>query len=134
MSPKDHVYLEESEDSSEITSHDWDLEVDVYNTPSEILIVALLAGVDARDLGVKVKEDVLILSGKRPKPQKLQDISESLYEEAIHWGSFEKLVILPPNIRLDKIQAKLDKEKILYITLPKIERDDEQVVKVEFEE
>lgn len=130
-SAKDEFEEVHSDTSS---SSDWDLDVDVYNTPSEIVIVAMLAGVDAQDLGVKVKEDVLVLTGTRNKPQKLQDIGEYLYEESLHWGSFEKLIILPPNIRLEKIQAKLDKEKILYITLPKIERDDEQVVRVEFEE
>ena len=89
----------------------WELEVDVYNAPTEIVIVAQLAGVDTNDLYIKVKEDVLTISGTKKRPASILKKDEHLFSGECKWGRFERAVILPQNVDVTKINAKLGKDK-----------------------
>ena len=110
-----------------------DLPVDVYNTPDTIVIIAQMAGVDADNVVVKIKDDVVTISGIRVKPMDAALEEAYLHTEECQWGEFTRPIILPQSVNIKKMKARLTKEKILILTIPKKVVDDEHVVRVVLE-
>jgi len=92
------------------------LSVDVIETPDEIIIRSAIAGVTSKELSIDVTKDTVTIRGERSKTCK---DSQTIYHlEECYWGSFSRSIILPCDIRLDKINAAL-KDGILTIQLKK---------------
>lgn len=108
-----------------------DLAVDVYNH-DEIVIVAQVAGVAKNDIHISVKEDVLTISGEIKKPEGLPHDKRYLHTQECKWGKFSRPIILPQNVDIRRISAKIAHESILILTIPKTKEED-QIIRVEIE-
>ncbi len=114
-----------------------ELPVDVYTLPDKIIIAAEVAGVEEGSISLRTKDDmgkdaVLLINGIKKNPL------ESDYEQYLHtrecaWGKFSRPIILPQSAQLKKITAKITKDKVLIVTVPKLDSDLERVIKVEIE-
>jgi HSP20 family protein len=71
----------------------WEPPVDIFETPSELSIVAALPGVAAARLEVGVKEGVLIIAGDRPAPALQREAA--IHRLEIPQGRFERQIALP---------------------------------------
>lgn len=140
-SKKKHIVFDDTEEEltpeaplymAEHRTHEIDLKVDVYNEPLQIVIVAQLAGVDKNEVTVSVKEEVLTISGERKRPLGLQIDGKYLHTEECEWGKFSRPIILPQNADIKKINARMTKESLLVLTIPKIDTS-EQIVRIEME-
>lgn len=120
------------------TKEDHELEMDVYTMPDKITIIAQVAGVEDGSISLRIKDDidkdgaVLLISGERKSPFG-DDLSTYLHTGECQWGTFARPVILPQSSQLKKISAKITKDKILIVTVPKLDTDLERVIKVEIE-
>jgi HSP20 family protein len=92
------------------------LSVDVYESPSELIIIAPIAGVKLSDINLSVTEDVLTISGKRQLEFKIAE-DDYLIQECF-WGEFSRSIVLPDNVDQSRILASF-KDGILKITIPK---------------
>ena len=101
---------------SELTN-EGQLALDIYQTDDLIVVKATLAGVDSKDLEINVDNDVLTIRGER-RQEKVHDEAEYYYQEC-YWGKFSRSVVLPGEVDVKKINAKL-KSGVLTIVLPKI--------------
>ena len=95
------------------------LAVDVYETDSEIMVQAAIAGVEPEDLEVFVHNDMLTVRGKRI--QQTEVSSDKYLTRECHWGAFSRSIILPVEVDAERIAATL-KNGILTVRMPKIKR------------
>jgi len=103
------------------------LTIDVYQTPSEVIIKSTIAGVDPENLDITITNDMVTVRGRREKDAEIK--SEDYYYQECYWGAFSRSVILPVDVDSEKSEASL-KNGILTIHLPKIEKTKTKKIKV----
>jgi len=109
--------------------YEGELSVDVYQTDKEIVVRSTIAGVKPEDLNIIVNNDLLTIRGKRETEPKINP-SDYLYRECF-WGGFSRTIVLPQDVKADKIKATL-KNGLLTIILPKALSSAKIKVKEEF--
>lgn len=95
------------------------LTIDVYQTPTDIVIKSTIAGVNPDDLDITITNDMVTIKGKREKDEAISD-GDYYYQEC-YWGAFSRSVILPVDVEAEKAEASM-KNGILTLRLPKIEK------------
>ncbi len=108
-------------------SEEGQLTVDVYQTPTEIIIKSMVAGVKPEDLDISITRDVVIIKGKRETERTVQD--EDYFAKELYWGSFSRTIILPAEIEVEEAEAA-EKHGLLIIRLPKIDKNKQTKLKV----
>lgn len=103
------------------------LAVDVYQNENEIIIVAPLAGVDPKDLNLKIMDDIITIEGKRKKPENLPN--DNFLVQECFWGNFSRSIILPAPTENDKIKASF-KDSVLQVSIPKSSRLQTKIIKI----
>jgi len=116
---------EKSEDW--LTEYEGQLTVDVYQTSSDIVIKAPIAGVKPEDIDISITDDVLNIKGERKEEIKVP--RENYYTQECYWGAFSRSIILPVPVITEKAQATF-KNGVLTITIPKAERVKTKSIKV----
>ena len=104
------------------------LAVDVYQTDHAIIIKTAIAGVKPEDIKISIHNDVLTLRGERCAEEKIKD--EDYYFRECYWGKFSRSIILPVEVKQDKIEAVF-KNGVLTIILPKAKPEKTVRIKVE---
>lgn len=115
----------------ELPEEEGQLTVDVFQTPDEFVIKSTVAGVNAEDLDIDIREDMVTIRGTRKKDEEVAE-DNYLYQECF-WGAFSRTVILPEAIDASRAKAAL-KNGVLTIRLPKLGRTTQKKVAVEEEE
>jgi len=98
------------------------LDVDIYQTSADIIIVAPIPGVEVKDLDISIENenDVVTIQGKReiPRLEEETDGEASKYlRQECQWGPFYRQIILPQEINVSEVEAKF-KKGILILKLP----------------
>ena len=104
-----------------------ELAIDVYQTPNEIILKALVAGVRPEDLDISITRDMVDIRGKRIEQKEVQE--DDFFYRELYWGSFTRTVLLPQEVDVDSAEA-VEKHGLLTIRLPKINKDRQAKVKV----
>lgn len=104
-------------DASSIFASDGELVVDVFETHSDFVVLAAIAGVQIKDIDISVEKDMMVIRGHRPDPHGHPE-NKYFYQEC-YWGPFSRKIILPENIDTESADAKMDKG-MLTIKIPKI--------------
>ena len=81
----------------------WTPQMDIYETPEEIVIRAEIAGVDKEDLEVEISSKALKISGSRTEPPCVENATYRLAE--IQYGKFERILYLPTPIETDTVST-----------------------------
>jgi HSP20 family protein len=121
----------EGEENHAWLSKDYEgqLSVDVYHNEKEIIVRSTVAGVKPEDLNIMIDNDLLTIRGKREAEPNVSP-SDYLYREC-YWGGFSRTIVLPQDVKADKIKAVL-KNGLLTIILPKAASDTKIKVREEF--
>lgn len=90
--------------------------VDVKETPKELVFKADVPGMKEKDLEVQLTGNRLTLRGKREEEKKTE--KDTYYAMERTYGSFTRMFTLPDGVDLDAIKADLA-EGVLTITVPK---------------
>lgn len=96
------------------------LAVDVIQTPDDVLIKTIVAGVSPEDLDVSISRDSVTIRGTREENLAAHD-NDYIHRE-ISWGAFSRTVSLPAEIETEEAEA-IERHGILTIRLPKINRE-----------
>lgn len=91
--------------------------VDIFETDSEITLLADMPGVKPKDLTIDLRDDVLSLAGEIDSPEGAKEI-EVLRE--YETGTYVRQFTLSELIDQEKIEADL-KDGVLRLSLPKVE-------------
>ena len=103
------------------------LTVDVYQTPTEVVIKTMVAGVKPEDLDVSISRDAVTIHGRRAEDRTVSD--EDYFHQELYWGAFSRTVVLPEEIDVDEAEAS-EKFGMLTLRLPKLDKNRQTKLKV----
>ena len=112
---------EDLEELEEGLEEEGQLSVDVYQDKNNIIVKSTIAGVEPEDVDVSFDNDMLTIRGQRKKDLTVDE--ENYFYQECYWGNFSRSIILPVDVKTDKINANI-KNGILTITLPKTKKKD----------
>lgn len=104
-----------------------ELSVDVYQTPTEIIIEAMVAGVKPEDLHLSITRDMVTIKGRRDGNTQISH-DDYFYKE-LYWGSFSRTILLPHEVEIEEAEA-VEKHGLLIIRLPKLDKARQTKLKV----
>jgi HSP20 family protein len=86
-----------------LSERNWSPQMDIFETPEEIIIRAEIAGVDKEDLQVEINRRAVQISGSR---RELTQTPGGTYRLAeIQYGSFERVLYLPSPIDTEVVSS-----------------------------
>jgi len=109
------------------TETEGQLAIDMYQTPSEIVVKTMIAGVKQEDLDVSITRDMVIIKGKRDESN--STAGNDYFHKELYWGSFSRTIILPQEINVDESEA-INKNGLLIIKMPKIDKHRQAKLKI----
>lgn len=101
---------------------------DVSETDEDIIVRAELPGVDFEELEVSLTGTTLTIKGE--KKEELQEKPENMHRIERSFGSFSRSVVLPCEVKEEKIAATL-KDGVLKLKLPKAESSKRSTIKID---
>lgn len=104
-----------------------ELAVDVYQTPTQIIIKAMIAGVRPDDLDVSITRDMVTIRGKRERHS--ESSGSDFFFQELYWGSFSRTIVLPQEVEIEEAEAS-EKHGLLVIKLPKLDKGRQAKLKV----
>jgi HSP20 family protein len=100
------------------------LSVDIFQTPSEVIIYAPIPGVNISEIDISIENenDVVTIQGKRELPKLAEeeageDLSKKYLRQECQWGPFYRQIILPQEVNVAEVSAKF-KKGVLVLRLP----------------
>ena len=90
--------------------------LDIVETNTDYLVSVDLPGVKPEDVKVEMEDGRLTISGKRETVT--EENAKSVHRIERTRGSFHRVISLPREVDVDKIDAKYD-QGVLHVTLPK---------------
>lgn len=104
-----------------------ELTIDLYQTPGEIIIQTMIAGVHPDNLSINITRDSITIRGKREENQSIN--KENYFVQELYWGTFSRTMSLPEEVNPEEAEA-IEKHGLLIIRLPKIDKNKETKLKV----
>lgn len=89
--------------------------IDMYQTNDDVIVKATLPGVKAEDVDITVTGETLTLRGEFKQEDEKKDSSYHIREQ--RYGSFERSILLPTDVKADKAKADFE-DGILTVTMP----------------
>ena len=105
----------------------WNPSVDVFENENEVVFKAELPGMNAKDIEVKLENNVLTLKGERHFEKETKEENYHRVERA--YGNFSRSFALPTAVNGDKVTAEY-KDGILKVVLPKKEETKAKPIKI----
>ena len=106
---------------------DGELPVDVYNTPTEIVVKTMVAGIRPENLDIDITRSMVSIKGTREASSEVEE--KDYYHKELYWGTFARTVTLPEEIDVDESEAT-EKNGLLTIRLAKINKAKQNKLKV----
>lgn len=103
------------------------LAVDMCQTPSEIIIKTMVAGVKPEDLDISITRDMVTIRGKRVEIYDSAD--NDFFHKELYWGAFSRTIVLPAEVEIEEAEAS-EKHGLLTLILPKIDKNRQSKLKV----
>ncbi len=92
--------------------------VDMYQTDDDVVVKTAVPGIKPEDVQISVTGDTLTIKGEVKESKDNKEKAYHIREQ--RWGSFERTLALPTDVKADKAQAEFE-NGVLTITLPKAE-------------
>jgi HSP20 family protein len=96
----------------------WVPAMDLVETDDAFVLKADLPGLDEKDIGIEVEDNVLTISGDRKAEH--EESREGYYRVERAFGSFRRSLTLPEGVDPEKVKANFDKG-VLAVRIPKPE-------------
>jgi HSP20 family protein len=102
--------------------------VELYETPSEVVVKVELPGVKKEDTEVVIRDNYLIIRAE--KKEEVEENRKHLHIRERIYGKFERVIPLPADVDPDKAKASF-KDGVLEIRLPKRSATQEKKITIE---
>ena len=114
------AWVEEEPEEGQLT-------VDLFQTPSELIIKTMIPGVHPEDLDISITRDMVTIRGTREESNEI--VEADYFQRELYWGSFSRTVLLPQEIDVENAEA-IEKHGMLTIKMPKLDKSRETKLKV----
>lgn len=119
VNPREHQMERPAQHFVEEEPASGQLSIDLLQTPDDIIIKTIVAGIDPNDLDVSITRDSVTIRGSREEDISVSD-NDYFYRE-VYWGEFTRTIPLPAEVEVEEAEA-IEKYGILTIRLPKIDK------------
>jgi HSP20 family protein len=113
-------WIEEENDEAELT-------VDVYQTPTDIVIQTMVAGVRPDDLEISIARDTITIRGKREENRTIDE--DNYFTKELYWGKFSRTITLPAEVEPEEVEAT-EKHGLLTIKVKKVDKEKKNNIRV----
>ena len=103
------------------------LTIDLYQTPTDIIIKSMVAGVKPEDLDIAITRDMVTIKGKRETERFVKD--DDYFHRELYWGSFSRTIMLPVEVDVEESEA-IERHGLLVIRMPKLDKNRQTRLKV----
>jgi len=104
-----------------------ELTVDLYQTPSDVIVKTMVAGVHPDNLSISITRDMITIKGKREEGNTVD--KDNYFIQELYWGSFSRTICLPEEVDPEEAEA-IEKHGLLIIKLPKLDKNRETKLKI----
>ena len=104
------------------------LAVDVYETPTELVIKAALPGAKPDEVDIAIDGDTLTITGEYRADE--EQPGTEYHRRELHVGAFERALRLPERFQAEQTEAVFE-NGILTLTIPKVEQAQVKHIKVQ---
>ena len=105
----------------------WSPSADIFETDNEIVLKMELPGMDAKNIDLKLENNVLTLKGERRFEKEAKE--ENYHRIEREYGGFSRAFVLPVSVNEDKVTAEY-KDGVLKVLLPKREEVKPRPIKI----
>ena len=116
----DSNWMEEENDEAELS-------VDVFQTPTDIIIQTMIAGVKPDDLELSVARDTVTIRGKREESRTIDE--DNYFVKELYWGKFSRILSLPAEVEPEEVEAT-ERHGLLTIKIRKVDKEKKSTVKI----
>ena len=120
LDERENTWIEEENEEAQLT-------IDVYQTPSEIIVKSIVAGVKPDDLEINITRDMVTIKGKREENR--ETVDDDYFYKELYWGTFSRTVMLPQEVNPEEAEA-IERHGLLIIRLPKLDKEKKTKLKV----
>jgi HSP20 family protein len=117
---KKNNWIEEENEEAELS-------VDVYQTPTDIVVQTMIAGVKPEDLELSIARDIITISGKREENRNIDE--ENYFTKELYWGKFSRTISLPLEVEPEEVEAT-EKHGLVTIKIKKVDKEKKNTIKV----
>jgi len=124
-----------SENGDKKNGNDWieeeneeaELSVDVFQTPTDIIIQTMVAGVKPEDLELSIARDTITIRGEREEQRTIDE--DNFFTKELYWGKFSRTISLPVEVEPEEVEAT-EKHGLLTVKIKKVDKEKKNSVKV----
>ncbi|MEI6280857.1 MAG: Hsp20/alpha crystallin family protein [bacterium] len=116
----DNNWIEEENEEAELS-------VDVYQTPTDMVIQTMVAGVKPEDLELSIARDIITIRGNREENRAIDE--NNYFTKELYWGKFSRTISLPAEVEPEEVEAT-EKHGLLMIRIKKVDKEKKNTVKV----
>lgn len=103
------------------------LGIDMFQTPNEIIIRAMVAGVRPEDLQIDIGREAVTIRGERQEKHEIH--RDDYVHRELYWGAFSRTIELPAEVEPETADAT-EKHGLLILRLPKLDKAKRSSVRV----
>lgn len=111
----------------DLWGHAGELPLDIYETPNDLVVKAVIPGVKPEDVEGNITGDTLTIRGQVKEENDVSERDYLLRER--RYGAFSRTVHLPGMLKTDKAEAVFE-NGVLTLTIPKAEEAQPKAIKV----
>jgi len=116
----DNNWMEEKNEEAELS-------IDVYQTPTDMIIQAMVAGVKPDDLELSITRDTITIRGEREENRNIDE--DNYFAKELYWGKFSRTFPLPMEVEPEEVDAT-ERHGLVTIKIKKVDREKKNTVKV----
>jgi len=106
----------------------WAPAADIYETEHSLVIKAELPGINPTDVGVRVEDQTLYISGERRFEKDVNELNYQRVERS--YGNFSRSFTLPSTVNPQDVTAEY-KDGVLTLTMAKREEAKPKIIKIQ---
>lgn len=108
-------------------SGEGELALDVYQTPTYVIVRTMIPGVKREDVEISLSRDILTIKGSRKEESEVSD--QDYFHKELYWGSFSRSIVLPHEVDIERAEA-LENQGLLTVRLPKVDKERQTKLRV----
>ena len=116
----DNNWIEEENEEAELS-------VDVYQTPTDIIIETMVAGVKPENIELSISRDVISIRGEREESRSIDE--DNYFTQELYWGKFSRTISLPAEVEPEEVEAT-ERHGLLIVKIKKVDKNKKNNVKV----
>jgi len=116
----DNGWIEEENEEAELS-------IDLFQTPTDIIIQTMVAGVKPENLELSIARDIVTIRGEREESRNIDE--NNYFTQELYWGKFSRTVSLPVEVEPEEVEAT-EKHGLVTIKIKKVDKEKKNSIKV----